>query len=419
MTGPDRAGRPHGVGGRSTRRGFLAGAGAALGAGTALAAVGSPEAQAANRFPGAQLDTIPFHGSHQAGISTPAQEHLQFGAFDIVSDSVDELRRLLRSWSRAAALIAAGEVIGEFRKEGRPPVDTGEAVGLGPSRVTVTFGFGPAVFGRRFGLGRLRPAPLVKLPHFSRDALQPRISGGDLAVQVCSDDPQVAFHALHDLTRLAQGVARPRWVLAGFGRTGNTGHTPTPRNLMGFKDGTANIVGEDAAALRRFVWASERESPRWMIGGSYMVVRRIRIGLGEWDRRTLHDQEAAVGRHKLSGAPLGGHHEHDPINLGAQRRGSLVIPFDAHVRLASQGYNGGQRLLRRGYSYVDGVDGHSPGAGLLFICYQRDPRAQFIPIQRRLSIDALNHFTQHVGSAIFACPPGAQAGGYVGEGLLG
>jgi deferrochelatase/peroxidase EfeB len=362
---------------------------------------------------------MPFYGSHQAGIATPAQEHLQFAAFDMVSDSVDDLRGLLRAWSRAASRIARGKAVGEFQKPDRPPMDTGEAIGLGPARVTVTFGFGPAIFGVRLGLARFKPSPLIKLPHFSHDALKTRFSGGDLAIQVCADDPQVAFHALHDLIRLAHGVARPRWVLAGFGRTGNTRHGPTPRNLMGFKDGTANIVGEDAAALRRFVWASERESPSWMHGGSYMVVRRIEIRLGSWDAHSLHDQEAAVGRHKLSGVPLGGHHEHDPINLGAQRHGSLVIPFDAHVRLASQGYNGGQRILRRGYSYVDGVDGHSAAGGQLFICYQRDPQSQFIPIQRRLSRDALNKFTTHVGSAIFACPPGARAGGYVGEGLLG
>ncbi len=337
----------------------------------------------------------------------------------MVSHSVDDLRRLLRSLSRAASLMSTGEVIGEFRQEGRPPVDTGEAVGLGPARVTVTFGFGPRMFGRQFGLARFKPAPLVKLPHFSHDELEPRFSGGDLAIQVCADDPQVAFHALHDLIRLAQPVAVPRWVLAGFGRTGNSRQGPTPRNLMGFKDGTANIVGQDAPALADFVWASGQESPAWMHGGSYLVVRRIKISLSDWDRRSLHDQEAAVGRYKLSGAPLSGHHEHDPINLSAQRHGSLVIPFDAHIRLASQGYNGGERILRRGYSYVDGLDGQHPRGGSFFLCYQRDPRAQFIPIQRRLSRDALNRFTKHVGSAIFACPPGARPGGYVGEGLLG
>jgi deferrochelatase/peroxidase EfeB len=289
--------------------------------------------------------------------------------------------------------------------------------------VTVTFGLGPGIFGTRrhdrFGLAGKRPAPLVRLPRFRHDALRREFSGGDLAVQVCADDPQVAFHALHDLIRLARGIAKPRWVLAGFGRTGNTRHGPTPRNLMGFKDGTANVVGQDPAALRQFVWASGNESPAWMHGGSYLVVRRIKIVLSTWDSHSLHHQEAAVGRYKLSGAPLSGHHEHDPTNLAAQRGGSLVVPYDAHIRLASPQYNNGQRVLRRGYSFVDGLEDGSPAAGLLFLCYQRDPRRQFIPIQRRLVIDALNNFTSHVGSAIFACPPGAQSGGYVGEGLLG
>jgi deferrochelatase/peroxidase EfeB len=406
---------------RSTRRGFLAGA-AGAGLGTALGASGAG-AQAAESRNVAADGVVPFHGRHQAGIATATQEHLQFGSFDMVSDSVDDLRRLLHGWSRAAALISAGRPVGPHQTEGRSPVDTGEALGLGPARVTITFGLGPGIFGTRrrdrFGLAGKRPAPLVKLPHFKHDGLQSRFCGGDLAVQVCADDPQVAFHALHELMRLAHPVATPRWVLAGFGRTGNSPHGSTPRNLMGFKDGTANVVGDDSAALRRFVWASDRESPSWMHGGSYMVVRRIKIILGEWDGRSLHDQEAAVGRYKGSGAPLSGHHEHDPIDLAAQRHGSLLIPFDSHIRLASPGYNRGERILRRGYSYVDGIDGHSPAGGLLFICYQRDPRAQFIPIQRRLAIDALSHVTKAVGSAAFACPPGAQPGGFVGDGLLG
>jgi deferrochelatase/peroxidase EfeB len=402
----------------ATRRGFLTGA-VGAGLGTAFGGAGSAGAAA----PAVTADqAVPFFGPHQAGIATPTQEHLQFGAFDMVSDSVGDLLGLLRRWSRAAALIARGEVIGEFQQEHRPPVDTGESIGLGPAGVTITFGLGPGIFGRRFGLARHRPAPLAPLPRFRTDRLQASISGGDLAVQVCADDPQVAFHALHDLIRLARPVATPRWVLAGFGRTGNTRGRPTPRNLMGFKDGTANIASQDQGALRRFVWASAKDSPSWMQGGSYMVARRIRILLGGWDSSTLHEQEDAVGRHKLSGAPLGERHEHDPINLAAQQSGSLVIPYDAHIRLSSPQYNSGQRILRRGYSYVDGVDqpSGSPAAGLLFICYQRDPRSQFVPIQRRLAeYDALNHHTSHVGSAIFACPPGARPGGFVGEGLLG
>jgi deferrochelatase/peroxidase EfeB len=402
---------------RSTRRRFLAGA-AGAGLGGALTGAGPATARPAA---GTSGESVPFYGPHQAGISTPTQEHVQFGAFDMASGSVDDLRRILRDWSRAAALISRGQVVGEFRQEHRPPVDTGEAIGLGPARVTVTFGLGPGLFDSRFGLAGRRPAPLVRLPRFNRDRLQSGLCGGDLAVQVCADDPQVAFHAMHDLIRLARPLARTRWLLAGFGRTGNTRAQATPRNLMGFKDGTANPGSEDAAALQEFVWASARESPGWMHGGSYMVVRRIEILLAGWDAISLHQQQDAVGRHKLSGAPLTGQREYDPIDLGAQRNGSLVIPWNSHVRLASAAYNNGQRILRRGYSYLDGVDHStgSPAGGQLFICFQRDPRAQFIPIQRRLEYDALSRHTRHVGSAIFACPPGARPGGFVGEGLLG
>ncbi|MFL5823474.1 MAG: iron uptake transporter deferrochelatase/peroxidase subunit [Solirubrobacteraceae bacterium] len=407
----------------STRRRFLAGsAGAGLGA--ALGAAGAGVARAAESS--VPAGRVPFYGRHQAGIATPSQEHLQFAAFDMVSDSVDDLHQLLRTWSAAAAAIAEGRPVGPLDTGARPPVDTGETVGLGPSKATVTFGLGPGIFrkGRhdRFGLARRRPAPLVNLPRFPTDWLQPSLSGGDLAVQACADDPQVAFHALHDLIRLARHVAVPRWTVAGFGRTANTPLRQTPRNLMGFKDGTANIVSDDHRALRRFVWASGRESPAWMHGGSYMVVRRIRIMLAKWDGESLNRQQASVGRYKLSGAPLSGQHEHDPVDLGAMHNGSLVVPFDSHVRRASPAYSGGERILRRGYSFVDGLDPHdsSPKVGLFFICFQRDPRAQFIPIQRRLSrIDALNPFTRHEGSAIFACPPGASRGGFVGEGLFG
>jgi deferrochelatase/peroxidase EfeB len=272
----------------------------------------------------------------------------------------------------------------------------------------------------RFGLARLRPDPLAQLPHFSTDALKADVSGGDLAVQVCAEDPQVAFHALHDLIRLARPIAAPRWLLAGFGRTGNDRGRPTPRNLMGFKDGTANVLSQEQGALNRFVWAAG--SPAWMNGGSYLVVRRIETLLGGWDASSLNHQENTIGRYKLSGAPLGERHEHDPINLTAQHNGSLQIPWNAHVRLASPAYSNGQRILRRSYSYVDGIDPAtgSPAAGLLFLCYQRDPRVQFVPIQRRLAeYDALNRHTRHIGSAIFACPPGVRPGGFVGEGLFG
>jgi deferrochelatase/peroxidase EfeB len=401
----------------STRRRFLsaatlAGAGLGVGAGASEAA---PERAARSR-------PVAFYGPHQAGIDTPTQEYVHFVALDMESSAQADLKALLMELSAAAARLTQGQTVGPTATGVEPPVDTGEAIGLPPRRVTVTFGLGTSIFARgRFGLESQRPAPLVSLPPFEGDALVTGWTGGDLGIQVCADDPQVAFHAAHDLIRLASPTATPRWGLAGFGNTSNSRSQKTPRNLMGFKDGTNNIMVEDRQAMDRFVWAGPPESPAWMTGGTYMVVRRIRMLFGHWDEVGLTQQERIFGRHKRSGAPLGGVHEHDPVNLDARTRGRAVIPEDAHIRLASASYNNGERILRRGYSYTDGID-HDAGTvsgGLLFICFQRDPRSQFIAIQRRLAGEALGAHIEPVGSAIFACPPGAQRGGFVGAGLFG
>lgn len=400
---------------RATRRGFLSALG---GAGIGLG-LGSADATAAPAH-SAQV-RVPFYGAHQPGIATPTQEHLQFATLDVLSNSRGDLQALLAQLSAAAAELMAGRPVGPYDSGFQPPVDTGETIGYPTARLTVTVGLGPAVFAQgRFGLTARRPGPLVKLPAFAGDALAPGYCGGDLAIQVCSDEPQVAFHAVHDLIRLASPTAVPRWSLAGFGRTSNSRHQHTPRNLMGFKDGTNNILVEDAAAMNRFVWTGAPESPGWMKGGSYMVVRRIRMLFGHWDETDLSGQERVFGRYKVSGAPLGETREHDPVNLNARSHGHLRIPRDAHIRLASPAYNGGQRILRRGYNYTEGIDSDAAtvAGGLFFICFQRDPRKQFIPIQRRLANDALSAHVEPVGSAIFACPPGAQPGGYVGAGLF-
>ncbi len=402
----------------TTRRGLLAGAGAA-GVAAALRPAAAAAAAASERAP---AGAVAFHGRHQAGIATTTQEHLQFLALDVVSDARSDLSGLLAELSAAAARMVAGRPVGALQTGSAPPTDTGEAVGLGPARLTITFGFGPSVFAaRRFGLTARRPAPLVELPPFETDALEPDISGGDIAVQVCADDPQVAFHAVHDLIRLASPTAVPRWSLAGFGRALNSRSGPTPRNLLGFKEGTGNIMNGDPEALGRFVWAGPPESPAWMAGGSYMVVRRIAIALSDWDSIPLVQQEATFGRHKLSGAPLGETDEFAPLDLAARSDGRPLIPADAHVRLASAQYNGGEQILRRGYSFSGAVAarGGPLPAGQLFICFGRDPRRQFIPIQRRLAAaDALGEHIQHIGSAIFACPPGARRGSYVGARLF-
>jgi len=411
-----------------TRRGVLAGA-AMVGIGASLDHLlvrpGSDGDSDGTAAPGQAA--VPFYDSHQAGIATPAQEFLDFAAFDVTSSSIDDLREVLEEWTAAAAALTAGKLY-EPGPEGADvaPADTGEAVGVGPSRLTITIGFGPSLFGSRgedrFGLAARRPSKLAPLPAFRGESLDPDRSGGDLCVQACADDPQVAFHAIHVLARAASGAATLRWTQQGFGRTSSTSRSqPTPRNLMGFKDGTDNIRAEDGEAMDEFVWVPPSDGPGWMAGGSYLIARRIQILFDVWDGTSLEGQEDAIGRRKLSGAPLGGEDEYDPVDLEARKGGAPVIPADAHIRLASPDYNDGQRILRRGYSYSEPSEAGSGqiDAGLFFVCFQRDPERQFVPIQRRLAAsDALNHHTLHTAGAIFACPPGTGPGGFVGEGLF-
>lgn len=404
-----------------TRRRLLASAGigaAGVGLGATGYLVGQDNAEASGEGTG----TVPFYGEHQAGIATPAQDRLHFAAFDLLTEDPAELRELMRDWSRAAAEMTAGEMIGDVNyEELAPPEDTGETIGLLPSSLTVTFGFGPGVFAKRGrGLAAQRPPQLKPLPPLPGDELNGLESDGDICVQACSDDPQVAFHAVRNLARIGRGIVAMRWSQLGFGRTATTSRSQdTPRNLMGMKDGTANIRAEDTDAMDRFVWVDD--GPAWMRGGSFMVTRRIRMLLEVWDRASLEDQEQTIGRRRYSGAPLGGSDEFEPLPLDEKVNGQPLIPANAHVRLASAKETG-ERILRRGYSFTDGVD-ESLGeleAGLFFIAFQRDPEKQFVAIQRRLgTMDALNEYIKHVGSAVFAVPPGARQGGYVGEALLG
>lgn len=372
--------------------------------------------------------TVPFHGEHQAGIGTPAQDRLVFASFDLTLASKRELEELLRLWTGAAAAMTAGEPVGSAVDDvDAPPADTGEALGLPPARLTVTFGFGPSVFARagrdRFGLEARRPSALVPMGALPGDALDPARSDGDLCVQACADDPQVAFHAVRNLARIGRGAAVMRWAQLGFGRASSTGSgQETPRNLQGFKDGTNNIHGDDQAAMERFVWIGDDEPQQWIRGGTYLVARRIRMLIESWDRASLGDQEATIGRRKASGAPLTGGSEHDPVDLELRGTGGApVIPVDAHIRVAAPSSNGGERILRRGYSYTDGIDPVTGelDAGLFFICFQRDPNKQFAAIQSRLgSTDALNEYIVHTGGGLFAVPPGVRPGGFVGEGLF-
>lgn len=407
------------------------GAGLALGAGGATLVGGRVVAQerreAGDEPAGApDLAPVPFFGKHQAGIATPQQEHLHFAALDLTTESVSEVRDLFRAWTEAGARITSGKMAGDENEVGYlPPDDTGEAMGLSAARLTLTFGFGPSFFDKdgedRFDLASAMPEALRPIPSLPGDALEKERSGGDLCIQACADDPQVAFHAIRNLVRIGRGAVVVRWSQLGFGRAASTSKKQeTPRNLMGLKDGTANIKAEDEDLMQNHVWVPPAEGPAWMESGTYLVARRIRMLIEVWDRVSLDDQEQTIGRHKYSGAPIGKQDEFASVDLEARDEdGELLIPEDSHVRLARQSDK--EKILRRGYSFTDGMDPDRGqlDAGLFFICFQRDPHRQFVPLQKRLGQhDLLNEYILHTGSALFACPPGAREDGYIGQQLL-
>jgi deferrochelatase/peroxidase EfeB len=424
---------------RPTRRGFLKAGGAAVAAGASLgatgvaqAALGKPPAHAADPHQDPYLAVEPFFGEHQGGIVTPAQSHIYVAALDLTTTKREDVIGLLRTWTDAAARMSQGQPAGALPgADGKAAPDSGDVLGLGPAGLTVTFGFGPGLFtsgGKdRYGIAERRPAALVDLPRFNGDQLLPEKTGGDLFIQACANDAQVAFHAVRQLVRQSYGIATMRWGQAGF-VSGPRGQTP--RNLMGFKDGTNNPSTKKPELMNQFVWANGADAP-WMQGGSYSVVRRIRITLEHWDMTEADFQEQVFGRHKYSGAPIGKKNEFEPLDLDAQDKdGNPVIPENSHVRLSNQATNNGAQILRRSYSYNDSsnfyIERWPPwrqeteyDAGLIFIAYQGDPRTGFIPINEKLSkFDMMNQFTTHVGSAVFACPPGAKPGSYIGAGLF-
>ena len=409
-----------------SRRGLL---GLALGGGVASLAVGVGAGLtggvALGRARAAEdaENTYSFFGAHQAGITTPVQEHLHLASFDMMPRTDrDDLISLLQDWSYAASRMTQGLEVSATGAVGGdaevPPDDTGEALGLPASGLTLTFGFGPSLFenedGDRYGIAAQRPSGLERLPAFLGDDLDPQSSHGDLCIQACANDPQVAVHAIRNLSRIAFGRAKLRWSQLGFGKTSRTtSDQATPRNLFGFKDGTANILADDADALDRNVWVAASDDPAWMAGGSYLVARKIAMLIETWDRVRLSEQNTIIGRDKGVGAPLSGGDEFTAPDLD-----SAKIDVNSHVRLAHPDENDGIRILRRGFNYVDGNNELGRlDAGLFFLSYQRDP-AQFVTLQRKLSTDRLNEYIRHVGSGIWAVPGGASPGSYVGAALF-
>jgi deferrochelatase/peroxidase EfeB len=415
----------------SSRRRFLkagVAAGATLGAGT----VAHAATKAQFRQPVDPMTVVePFYGEHQGGIVTPQQSHIYVGVLDLTTEKREDVIALLKQWTDAAARMSKGDTAKPLPTDDTPAPDSGDILGIGAAGLTITFGFGPGMFTKdghdRYGIAHRRPAALVDLPRFNGDQLVPQKTGGDIMIQACANDAQVAFHAVRQLARMGYGVAAMRWGQAGF-LSGPRGQTP--RNLMGFKDGTNNPPVSQPALMNEFVWAKAADAP-WMDGGTYSVVRRIRITLEHWDNMERGFQEQVMGREKYSGAPIGKKNEFDPVDLSAaDKDGNPVIPDNSHVRLSNRDSNNGAQILRRSYSYNDGTDFYIErwppwrqeteyDAGLIFVAFQGDPRTGFIPINDRLAkFDMMNQFTTHIGSGVFACPPGTRPGSYIGAGLF-
>ena len=379
----------------------IGGAGLALGLSGASAFFANKEQGSKNIADG--QEEISFYGKHQAGITTPMQKNIYFVVLDLRTTDKNELIQLFKDWTDYSQKLVNGELV---KKDGSnallPPSDTGETVGLNPYRLTLTFGVS-ASFLTKLGLEKKRPKLFRDLPAFPKEQLREQYTGGDIVIQACADDEQVAFHAVRNLIRKGRNKVTMKWSQSGFAAIGD--RMETPRNLFGFKDGTANVTTEKD--IDKVVWADSQD---WMKNGSYMAVRRIIMHLETWDRTNLQEQENTFGRYKESGAPFGKKNEFDEVDLS-------LLPVDSHVRLAKEV---NQPILRRSYSYSDGIDPKTGqfDAGLLFIAFQKDPD-RFVKIQTNLGADdKMNEYVTHIGSGLFACFGGVKEGGYIGQDLF-
>ena len=379
----------------------IGGAGLALGLSGASAFFANKEQGSKNIADG--QEEISFYGKHQAGITTPMQKNIYFVVLDLRTTDKNELIQLFKDWTDYSQKLVNGELV---KKDGSnallPPSDTGETVGLNPYRLTLTFGVS-ASFLTKIGLEKKRPKLFRDLPAFPKEQLREQYTGGDIVIQACADDEQVAFHAVRNLIRKGRNKVTMKWSQSGFAAIGD--RMETPRNLFGFKDGTANVTTEKD--FDKVVWSDSQD---WMKNGSYMAVRRIIMHLETWDRTNLQEQENTFGRYKESGAPFGKTNEFDEVDLS-------LLPVDSHVRLAKEV---NLPILRRSYSYSDGIDPKTGqfDAGLLFIAFQKDPD-RFVKIQTNLGADdKMNEYVTHIGSGLFACFGGVKEGGYIGQDLF-
>ncbi|GAA3589923.1 Dyp-type peroxidase [Klugiella xanthotipulae] len=403
------------VGRRTLSRRHLLLGGAAAGVGAAVAVgvdlvqrSGGETGLPAPEFYPTGNDTEPFYGTHQSGVMTSPQAHVTLIAYDLLPGTSREgVERMLRLLTDDAAKLTLGSAA---------LADTEPELAVVPARLTVTVGFGPEL------VKRVNPAALPEwltpLPAFNRDSLADEWSGGDLLIQVGSDDPLTVSHTVRMLSKDLRAFATRRWAQSGF-RRALSSESPgtTMRNLFGQVDGTVNPAA-DTEDFDTVVW--QGDGAGWMAGGTSFVLRRIAMNLDTWDKLDRSGREQAMGRNLKNGAPLTGTKEHDEPDFEAKTSlGFPVISDISHVRRA-RSENTHERIFRRGYNYDEAIgDGHDSNAGLLFISFQANPTTQFVPLQKRLDeLDLMNEWITHIGSVVVAIPPGCTEGGFIGETLF-
>jgi deferrochelatase/peroxidase EfeB len=398
------------VGRRSFLRGALAGAGAAAVAGAITAGEATADA--------ATTPSVPFHGIHQAGITTDQQKQAIFASFDVIAANKAELTDLFRTLTDRARLLTTGGALPPLGITA-PPADSGV---LGPDMpgddLTVTVGVGSSLFDDRYGLKDRKPAKLKPMTEFPNDSLDASRCHGDLSVQLCATETDTVLHALRDIARHTRGAMQLRWRLDGF--LSPPRPTGTPRNLMGFKDGTVKPALDDHDKL---VWVGQGGGePAWTEGGSYQVLRQIRMLVEFWDRVSVGEQENMFGRRRDSGAPLDGTAEFDTPNYPDDPTGG-AIPLTSHIRRANPRtqQTAASQFLRRGYNYDKGTDAVGDlDLGLLFCCYQQDLVRQFEAVQTRLIDEPLVDYIRPVGGGYFFVLPGVRdSNDHLGRSLLG